>query len=446
MDEVVKIPTAGDLDDYSEFKRLRKIDRDSHHRGIAASNEASKTVPASTKTAPTIAPSKVPMSSETTPWTTTSPAVSHTSVMTRSPIPGRSQVLVSKKGTALDALSIISDEEVPDIQKRPTLSRKEVPYTRPRPDHSSILEGEDIALTASPSKIHQTLKEVAPWFDIELPPFPAAPNTDFNTLGVQLSRKDILQNQLDVSTSRRNDTSHKKSHDRSPTSSHLPPEDKRLSEESKKHNKKKERRTSLMIRSRNLMSEMLDSRNAGPIKTVDFFFSKRARAISISSTELSASSKQLTIAKSMTSDMSPESERRDALVHLQGHAKSPTTSVVDSDTNDSHSDQIGETLVERSPAHIVTSQPNLLEGSVGASNTHTPRSSLDATQTSASCDISPCNDGTTRTRSTDQFDTAVKDSEEEQSQVAFRDPFDMSHQGCEEMSTGSSNPSPGTVL
>ena len=201
-----------------------------------------------------------------------------------------------------------------------------------------------------------------------------------------------------------------------------------------------------MIRSRNLMSEMLDSRNAGPIKTVDFFFSKRARAISLSSTELSASSKQLTIAKSMTLDMSPESERRDASAHVQGRAKSPTTSVVDSDTDDSHLDHIGEALVEQSPAHIITSQPNLLEGSIGAANTHTPRSSLDATQISASCDISPCNDGTTRTWSTDQFDTAVKDSEEEQSHVAFRDPFDMSHQCCEEMSTGSSNPSPGTVL
>ena len=152
----------------------------------------------------------------------------------------------------------------------------------------------------------------------------------------------------------------------------------------------------------------------------------------------------------MPLELSAKSERRDAIPYLQGHAISPTTSVVDADMNNAHSDQSSENLLaEQSLSRSMTSRSNTIEGFIGVANAHTPKSSPGATQISTSCDIRPCNDEATRTQSTDQgtdhLETAVKEFEEEQGQVTFRDPFKNLHQGREEFGTGSSSDSPGTV-
>jgi hypothetical protein len=61
MDEVIKRPTATEVDDYSEYKRLRKLHRDSKARRLDAPGESLDAHPQLARAAPPIAPPEKPM-------------------------------------------------------------------------------------------------------------------------------------------------------------------------------------------------------------------------------------------------------------------------------------------------------------------------------------------------------------------------------------------------
>ena len=437
MDEVFKTPTAGDIDDYSEFKRLRKINRDSQKKEIDISTGASKSVPSPAKMAPTISPHKAPLSLEKRSWLTNSSNPSRTSVLTGSPSLKFSKV--PPYDTAFHTPRIVGDEGVLNVPGRPALSRQETHYTRRLPDQPPILEGGDVEPTTSTSRVCQNLKEVAPWIDVELPSLTITSTNEVLRLNILRSHNNVTPDQLEASKAIHYDLSRKNSGDRDSTSS--------LGVGSGKQ-KKKERVNSFMARSINPIVETLDRHNAGPIKAVDFFFPQRPRAASTSSTRNFAAGKQPARTNSMPSNtISIKSERRDAVVYPHGHVISPITSAVDSNIQDTHLRQHTEhNLFKQSLPRIKKFQSDYFEDSVGVANRHTPKSSLGTTQTNTLHCNSSHNDEAVRTQSTDLPKTTVKETKGEKSKVTFRDPFGTPSRNHGNGSSDKSSPSPGTVL
>lgn len=200
---MVKSPTASELDDYSEYKRLRKVYRDLRNKAIASSVDAAIMVPAPVKVAPVIPPAALISSGRASSFVA-SPVVSQLIISGKAQddestdfsghISGESPAIANEGHARVVASQYTALSSSPDIPAPP------VRYDPPRSDllwsHTPPGSG-GTASIASTSRSYQPTTEVAPWIDYEPSTTTFSTTEDLATTKLSTIRGHATSDQLD---------------------------------------------------------------------------------------------------------------------------------------------------------------------------------------------------------------------------------------------------------
>lgn len=432
MDEVTKYPTAGELDDYSEYKRLRRIYRESKQKGIAASAEASKSIPGPTKIAPAIPPPGPATLGTRSSVFAVSLAGSRTTAGSGSQQPTPSETWSSKGATAT------ASEGVSAKGDRSATPKRMVPRTESYQSKPSNANEANADTTNDPlNDRHIDIKEVAPWIEVDLPEIAVSPSQDFSSSRRITARDHLLAEQADSPGPMNVNLSRNKS----PTPSQL------LSHDARAQSNKKGARRPILSLGKNPMVKLFDGNEDERTKKSDLFSFNIPRASSNSPTRKPASPTRR--ARNSSVPMSPtsplftgpeamilpsENDLSPALIspHLNARVVFP-------------SHPIGYPPVDEAAARSDDSLPMSRDDFHGASDTYVPQLPSDAAQdvafpTSNSPDIK-----TRRVQAAHRLEKAVKALQDLQGKVAFQDPFGSPGHDQNRDRSDSSNVSPETI-
>ncbi|KAF2683819.1 hypothetical protein K458DRAFT_478168 [Lentithecium fluviatile CBS 122367] len=354
MEEVVKIPTTFQVDEYTEYKRLRKLYREMLRKGEHGhtGKPEAQPVPAA-KIAPPIAPLALPISLPRT-QPKISPSRSRTTTFKRPVAEILTKSPARKAGTVGLPAALVEDEElfrgprksmlgVPaQTTTRPTTqnSKSESPVSD-RKSHPTTLKTRRSNASSNPSHTSD-IREVAPWVDFELefyapPSSPPPPAVDHEAVQ-RVSRNSTRT----VYPSARNSPS--------------PMRQKRQSDEERRTNivpptslgwglRKKDSRKSIFVRSRNPMAKLFDGAEDVERSGGDYFsFRRRANSVAPKRTSPMArqrgrasSSHETPLSPVPLRPISPNNPllspllmgRRDAICLPYGYVLSPSTPAID---------------------------------------------------------------------------------------------------------------------
>lgn len=182
MDEVAKSPTASELDDYAEYKRLRRVHRDIRNKATTGSCHRNKVLSVPTKVAPSILP-PVPPRSRKVSLSRASPAPFRAITSTVTPnseSPGNVDLSEVLTAIAKDKIASATTKSPPNLPTQFTaLPSTETETLRSGPPRTP--KPSDSRGAGSIADISESLTEVAPWIDYD-PSYLAIPTTTDFTL------------------------------------------------------------------------------------------------------------------------------------------------------------------------------------------------------------------------------------------------------------------------
>ncbi|KAL5449882.1 hypothetical protein PMIN06_006731 [Paraphaeosphaeria minitans] len=341
VQEVAKSPIASELDDYSEYKRLRKVHKDLRAKAVMDSIDTNRILAVPVKVAPIIPP-PAPAPSVRVSSFKVSSAPSRTTTSTSAPgkeSPGASQnvsggsPILGTDGDTYVGQRSASSLSIPAAIPSPV----RVETSRSDPPRTHTPSGSrGPGWIGSMSQSRYSIKEVAPWIDDDLPylTLPLSgylPLTTCSTIDSQfvLNRPDS-RTPIGGKSNRKNDGNSYTVILRPASSIHEPKSGADLGTG--------ERSRPTLQRSRNPVAKLFDSTEDEAGTTVDDYFSlRRPRAASTTSKHPVVASRRLERASSTgytpqpmaliaVKSVSPSSllfERRDAIAFPYGYAVSP---------------------------------------------------------------------------------------------------------------------------
>lgn len=180
VEEVTRRPTAAEVDDYSEYKRLRKVHRDRKHKGPPVSvrtdyQHATKASSQFPPQEPTISPSAIP-----TPSQNGSPSISRPMIFKRPHFDSHSHVHFSLDEDVVSPMTVPgADHQGSAISKSSTLAVPTQPNAhRPHSGNDSISSHSNVHGSGAKSNngsaqttasTRSQNREVAPWVDFDIP-------------------------------------------------------------------------------------------------------------------------------------------------------------------------------------------------------------------------------------------------------------------------------------
>ncbi|KAF1954790.1 hypothetical protein CC80DRAFT_594834 [Byssothecium circinans] len=180
MEEVIKIPTTSQVDEYSEYKRLRKVTRNHHHRGAIIPQNVYHTM--TTKLAHQILPHQALQPPQSESSSKGSPSTSRAAASKRSVMSAEPSSSKQSHGLGKDTLEHIVDGEQFSFGSPPkatTTSLKihlpqtraiSAPHFHDKTPGSTQQSGVPHTFVSNPSSLgsHQSnICKVAPWVDKE---------------------------------------------------------------------------------------------------------------------------------------------------------------------------------------------------------------------------------------------------------------------------------------
>jgi hypothetical protein len=349
MAEVFKVPTTFQVDEYTEYKRLRKTYRDMQRKGEVGKPEV-QPVPA--KVAPPIPPLAIAVPLPK-PLSKISPSASRTATMKRLLSTAVEPLSLSSRPTSRQG--VLEEEEL--IRSPPTSllrvptqttsrslilgSNSESPVSDTRSNLSQPAIMPALRSSASSTQSHASeIREVAPWIDYELGLLErlVAPN-----------EREEVPRVLRNSTRSPDTTNTSSGHSSSPMPSKGGEDKKRIFPVSSlflgQEMKSKESRKSVIVRSRNPMAKLFDGAEDGAedgAAVWEDFFNHKRRASSVTAKrtftdvrqhERAISSHEAPLSPTSMRPMSPNSpllfKRRDAICLPYDYVLSPSTPTVD---------------------------------------------------------------------------------------------------------------------
>lgn len=305
MKEVIDRPTATEVDDYSEYKRLRKVHREIHSKGVPAKID----VNAKTKIAPPIPP-LAPQLAQPRTLSKTSPSGSRTATFKRA-VAAIGETPAISRTSSSKPVSPGAPAALPEeLFVAPSRSTLEVPArTTVRPvayghtsdsllsdPHTQPLNLQDSTSTASSNRTANSrtsdIREIAPWieYDLQL----STPGSGSSPGVVQ--QQTIAPRPKDITKSRDHGINTPQSVPSSAGGSPRPRtrRDQRSKSIDKKRSllllptsqspylKKKESRKSIFVRSGNPMAKYFDGAEDDGSEQDCFSYRSRSRTVSIS--------------------------------------------------------------------------------------------------------------------------------------------------------------------
>ncbi|KAF1979995.1 hypothetical protein BU23DRAFT_594360 [Bimuria novae-zelandiae CBS 107.79] len=445
-DEVAKYPTASMLDDYSEYKRLRKVHRELRSKVVTTLPEVKKVVPMPAKVAPAIPP-VAPVASGAKSLFASTP-------QKPSPAPSKDTLEAAPganiKEDAFPAHKSPGNLVIPPLGRTETSHSDALRVNAPNSNEASSV--------ASTSKSHQSvIKEVAPWIDYDLPHLEIPPATNFVSTKRSTTHNDVAPDQPNGPTSMNRKATRKKSEDRSHLLLRPSPSGQTL--QPAQDLNKKESRKSVLFRSRNPMAKLFDGTEDGSSKTNDYFSIEQHRVASANPEQKATASGGRARATSTGGTPQPVAptpvkqkgpnpllldDRRDAVAFPSGYSLPPTLLTVYSDTAlVAPRQSLEDPFVGLSPLRITEPLPvslkDFLQKDAPTTNSSTEASPRIERPVSSSPDVA-----TRRAQAAGRLKKIVKDLEELQVKVAFRDPFGSTGHNHERKRTDSSNVPPET--
>ncbi|KAF2442885.1 hypothetical protein P171DRAFT_522571 [Karstenula rhodostoma CBS 690.94] len=434
LHEVVKSPTASELDDYSEYKRLRKVHRDFRNMVTTASVDTTRMLPVPVKAAPVILPPALTPSDRVSSFKV-SPAASRSTTYTWAlgkESPGTSQyiprgwpILATEGETYVGSKSPTA---IPSPVRAET-SRRDLPRTRP----GSI---------ASTSKSRQSITEFAPWIDYELPHLTLPTTGDLALTKRSTIRSNSSPDQPDSHTPARRKLTHKNGGDEYTVL--LRPESSIKDLDPGIDLRAKTSNNSIFVRSRNPVAKLFDGTEDEASAANDYFSLRRPRAASASSKCTAVVSRRRERASSTGDTLQPVApipvkhvspsllffERRDAVAFPYGDAMSPLSPLdwssgilsCDPSTEDESTQGVPTTAT----GALLTPLKDFIASRPVATTSSTLTSLCRAVRTDIHrrggyCDVSPM-----QTHTTPRPHDIVSEIEESEIEVAFLDPFQSS--------------------
>ena len=421
MDEVIKYPTAAELDDYSEYKRLRRIYRESKHKGIAASAEASKGVPGPAKIAPTIPPPASATLGARSSLFAVSPAGSRTTTGTESQQVTPSDAWPPKSPTTT-ADEGVSAKEYP-------LASHNNPVLRTgthREKSPTINEADTDATANSSGEPRIDIKEVAPWIDVDLPTVAVSSSQNLSSSRRSTARDFLSSDQAGSPIPANSNLARKKS----PTPTQM------LGHGARVQSTKKGARISLLSKGKNPMAKLFDGSDDESTREADLFLSEEPEDSSnIPTRNLAASAKH-------TTSLNPSPSFGAGTMGLSDQQAS--SSLLNEPIHDTamvpsrYSTE--DWFLDEAPLQIDGPPPLSLEP-----GTHAQRSAPGAAQTVGPSINDPLDIDARRMEAVLRLENVVKTLQGLQNIVAFRDPFGNPSSDHNRDQSGSSNVSPETI-
>lgn len=351
MDDVAKFPKACELDDYAEYKRLRKLHRDQRSKAVTASPDMKMVLPIPTKVAPVIAPlSHGALGAKS--LARASPAASRGTTTTGTP---RKSSPVPSKTALAGSSSFNFGEDTFWTQKSPAnlaIPANVSPVRRTETSNSNLPRvspsaSQDADSNVSTPGSHQSdIKEVAPWTDFDLTHLitPVGASTRRST-----TRSDIAPDKINTPTPMSRKETRGRSGSRYDAPLRLSPSGQSLTPGKTLGRKesRKESRKSIFVGFRNPMTKLFDGTDDEPSSMAEYFSLKRLRATSVSPKRTTTASRRRGRASSTGDAPYPSSliplgklepnpavfQRRSAISFAHGYVTSPTVSEVHSNAD-----------------------------------------------------------------------------------------------------------------
>jgi hypothetical protein len=460
---VAKSPSAFELDDYSEYKRLRKVRRDLRNKGVAGSTDANKITHVPVKVAPVIS-LPAPILSGRVSSARASPDPSRSTTYTFAPgkeLSGTSEYVLGGTSTiATEGDAHVAPWNLTDLSIPAAISsfvRTETSHSDPYRFHTPS-DSKDAGSITSTLQSRRSITEVAPWINYDLPHL-TLPTTDDLALSKRsTTRSHFAPDQADSPTIDPRKESNKNGGHRytvllRPTSSIQdldPGIDLRRKESSK----------STLMRSRNPVAKLFDGAEDESSTAVDYFSQRRPRAASpISEHPFNAPGRgarasstgdmPLPVAPIPVNHTGPGSllfERRDAVAFPYGCAISPLfpsdLSLESLSRFQWPEDHPSQSVPTGCTGSLLTSlNDHIASCSVATASNSSP----EAVQTDIHCRSSSYDIADMRTRDTRRLRDITSELGELGVEVAFRDPFKTLHLGEDKRRTQSCNVSPRTI-
>ncbi|OAG01590.1 uncharacterized protein CC84DRAFT_1208697 [Paraphaeosphaeria sporulosa] len=464
--EVAKSPTASELDDYSEYKRLRKVHRDLRNKANAASVDATNMLPVPVKVAPAIPPPAPAPSGKVLSFKV-SPVVSRSTTFTWTPgkePPGASQYVSGGSPT------ITTEGYAYVTPSQPTIVS--IPAAIPFPLRAETQRSEQLRLhtppgskgtvsIASTSKSRQPITEVAPWIDQELPHLILPTNADLALIKRSTIRSHVVTDESDSPISAARTSNRKDSGDEYSVLLHHTPSirdlDLAIGLRAKESSKSK------LVRSRNPVAKLFDGTEDEASSPNDYFPLRRPRAASAQLKHPLVASRRRERANSTEHTPQPVApipvrhessspllfKRRDALVFPYGYVVS-LLAPPDQSSRSFPCYQSPETASTQEPptactGSLLTSLKDFIGSRLVATTSDEPTSPSRAVQTDIHSCVGHCDALPMRAQTPPRPQDLSGEVQELEITVAFCDPFQSPRRKHDTLRNRSCNVSPRTI-